>query len=123
MFKRFKKCVLLSFDQQTFNRPNLRYEVRIKYTRNQIEKMNKKKKEGEPPLLYYIDEILQYLKSKPDQVGIIYVLSRNEAGSALFNNFIRRKHVRSLVKRRDQMCLLSCRNDIRPSSVILTNPF
>lgn len=53
----------------------------MKHTKSQIEKMNKNRKEGEPQLLYYLDEIIAYLKKRRDQVGIIYVLSRNEAGS------------------------------------------
>lgn len=54
--------------------------MRTKLTKKEIETENKKKKQDEPKLLYYLDEIVEYLKKHSRDVGIIYVLSRNEAG-------------------------------------------
>ena len=102
---------------QTFNRNNLRYEVRVRRTDKDIERIKgkkKKTKETSPPASdkrnqpateqikqgnmrndtnkpnrqkedeesykTYIDEIVDYLNDHKGQIGIIYVLSRQEAG-------------------------------------------
>lgn len=54
--------------------------MRVKLTKREIERENKKKKKDEPKLLFYHDEIVEYLKKHSHEVGIIYVLSRSEAG-------------------------------------------
>ena len=53
-----------------------------------IEEENKKKQPNEPKLKYYLDEIVDFLLKNKDQVGIIYVLSRNEAGLNSFEFII-----------------------------------
>ena len=60
----------------------------MKLSKKMIEEENKKKQPNEPKLKYYLDEIVDFLLKNKDQVGIIYVLSRNEAGLNSFEFII-----------------------------------
>ena len=64
-----------------------------------IEKENKKKQPNEPKLKYYLDEIVNFLLKNKDQVGIIYVLSRNEAGLNSFEFIIYRTNIISFKRK------------------------
>ena len=64
-----------------------------------IEEENKKKQPNEPKLKYYLDEIVDFLLKNKDQVGIIYVLSRNEAGLNSFEFIIYRTNIISFKRK------------------------
>ena len=64
-----------------------------------IEKENKQKQPNEPKLKYYLDEIVDFLLKNKDQVGIIYVLSRNEAGLNSFEFIIYRTNIISFKRK------------------------
>ena len=66
-----------------------------------IEKENKQKQPNEPKLKYYLDEIVDFLLKNKDQVGIIYVLSRNEAGLNSFEFIIYRTNIISFKRKWD----------------------
>ena len=66
-----------------------------------IEEENKKKQPNEPKLKYYLDEIVDFLLKNKDQVGIIYVLSRNEAGLNEFEFIINRTNLISFTRTED----------------------
>lgn len=70
----------------------------MKLPKKMIEKENKKKQPNEPKLKYYLDEIVDFLLKNKDQVGIIYVLSRNEAGLNEFEFIINRTNIFSFTR-------------------------
>lgn len=70
----------------------------MKLSKKMIEKENKKKQPNEPKLKYYLDEIVDFLLKNKDQVGIIYVLSRNEAGLNEFECIINRTNLFSFTR-------------------------
>ena len=70
----------------------------MKLPKKMIEKENKKKQPNEPKLKYYLDEIVDFLLKNKDQVGIIYVLSRNEAGLNEFEFIINRTNLFSFTR-------------------------
>lgn len=71
----------------------------MKLSKKIIEKENKKKQPNEPKLKYYLDEIVDFLLKNKDQVGIIYVLSRNEAGLNSFEFIIYRTNIISFKRK------------------------
>ena len=71
----------------------------MKLPKKMIEKENKKKQPNEPKLKYYLDEIVDFLLKNKDQVGIIYVLSRNEAGLNSFEFIIYRTNIISFKRK------------------------
>lgn len=71
----------------------------MKLSKKMIEKENKKKQPNEPKLKYYLDEIVDFLLKNKDQVGIIYVLSRNEAGLNSFEFIIYRTNIISFKRK------------------------
>ena len=70
----------------------------MKLPKKMIEKENKKKQPNEPKLKYYLDEIVDFLLKNKDQVGISYVLSRNEAGLNEFECIINRTNLFSFTR-------------------------
>lgn len=70
----------------------------MKLPKKMIEKENKQKQPNEPKLKYYLDEIVDFLLKNKDQVGIIYVLSRNEAGLNEFECIINRTNLFSFTR-------------------------
>lgn len=70
----------------------------MKLPKKMIEKENKQKQPNEPKLKYYLDEIVDFLLKNKDQVGIIYVLSRNEAGLNEFEFIINRTNLISFTR-------------------------
>ena len=73
----------------------------MKLSKKMIEEENKKKQPNEPKLKYYLDEIVDFLLKNKDQVGIIYVLSRNEAGLNEFEFIINRTNLISFTRTED----------------------
>ena len=71
----------------------------MKLSKKLIEEENKKKQPNEPKLKYYLDEIVDFLLKNKDQVGIIYVLSRNEAGLNSFEFIIYRTNIISFKRK------------------------
>ena len=71
----------------------------MKLSKKRIEEENKKKQPNEPKLKYYLDEIVDFLLKNKDQVGIIYVLSRNEAGLNSFEFIIYRTNIISFKRK------------------------
>ena len=71
----------------------------MKLPKKMIEKENKQKQPNEPKLKYYLDEIVDFLLKNKDQVGIIYVLSRNEAGLNSFEFIIYRTNIISFKRK------------------------
>lgn len=71
----------------------------MKLSKKMIEEENKKKQPNEPKLKYYLDEIVDFLLKNKDQVGIIYVLSRNEAGLNSFEFIIYRTNIISFKRK------------------------
>ena len=79
-------------EKKTFNRPNLRYEVCEKLTEKDIEKLKKKElkdsknakdaKDSKNRRRSYVEEIVAFLHQHPGECGIVYVLSRQDAGGA-----------------------------------------
>lgn len=80
-------------EKKTFNRPNLRYEVCEKLTEKDIEKLKKKEsknaKDPKDPKdskdlkkgrRSYVEEIVAFLRQHAGECGIVYVLSRQDAG-------------------------------------------
>lgn len=71
----------------------------MKLSKKMIEEENKKKQPNELKLKYYLDEIVDFLLKNKDQVGIIYVLSRNEAGLNSFEFIIYRTNIISFKRK------------------------
>ena len=82
-------------EKKTFNRPNLRYEVCEKLTEKDIEKLKKKElkdsknakdakdaKDSKNRRRSYVEEIVAFLHQHPGECGIVYVLSRQDAGGS-----------------------------------------
>lgn len=88
-------------EKKTFNRPNLRYEVCEKLTEKDIEKLKKKElkdsknakdakdsknardaKDSKNRSRSYVEEIVAFLHQHPGECGIVYVLSRQDAGGS-----------------------------------------
>ena len=70
-------------EKKTFNRPNLRYEVCEKLTEKDIEKLKKKElKDSKNRRRSYLEEIVAFLHQHAGECGIVYVLSRQDAGGS-----------------------------------------